>query len=209
MITMTYQLDATNAIRDQDLVGDSLVLSDDNCRALIRSTLTGGVLTFAQPRKAGGLVMSTLKDCVVDAGTPQRDSDFFTARFIKCRFHGVFIGIDFGQSHNVERDGDFGGVEGCDFTNTTLDGCRFFNVDASTLRLPAWPHVVLHDFAKRSQDVAAADWPGKLGQYMRICADQPESVKVSVIHVPSLARLVECSEEEIRAAFEKFGGLLI
>src|SRR5687768_4137303 len=96
---MSYQLDATDAIRDQALVGETVVLSDNNCRALIRSTLTDGVLKLAQPKKAGGLVMSTLKDCLVDAVKPQRDSDFFTARFINCRFHGVFSGIDFGRGH--------------------------------------------------------------------------------------------------------------
>jgi hypothetical protein len=64
---------------------------------------------------------------------------------------------------------------------------------------------VLHDFAKRAQDVAAATWPGKLGYYMRTCADQPESMKVSVIHVPSVAKLVACTEEQVRDAFEKIG----
>lgn len=204
---MTYQLDATDAIRNQILVGDTVVISDHNCRALIRSTLTAGVLAFAQANKASGLVMSTLTECVVDARKPQRDSDFFAARFINCRFHGVFSGIDFGRSHNVDRDGDFGAVEGCDFTDATLDGCRFFNVNTSSLRLPHWPHVVLPDFAQRAADVAAMKWPGELGNYMRVCADQPASLRLAVIHIPSIAKLVACTEEQARDAFEQFGGV--
>jgi hypothetical protein len=148
-----------------------------------------------------------MKDSDVIAAKRQKDYPLFQARFINCRFHGLFSGIAFGKSDNIERDGGFGDIDNCDFTEATLDGCRFFNVAVSTLRFPAWPHVVLHDFAKRAQDVAAMTWPGELGRYMRICADQPASVKASVIHVPSFAKLVACTEEQVRKAFEKFGGL--
>jgi hypothetical protein len=204
---MTYQLDATDAIRDQTLVGDTVVLADGSCRALIRSTLTSGVLKLAQPKKAGGLVMSTLKECLVDAVKPQRDSDFFTARFFNCRFKGVFSGIDFGSGRRTDLHQDFGAVEGCDFTDATLDGCRFFNTDVSSLRLPGWPHAVLLDFSKRAADVAAMTWPGELGRYMRL--NEPDAVKAVVLHIPSLARLVACTEEQIRQALEEFGGVVM
>jgi hypothetical protein len=209
MTAMTYQLDATDAIRDQVLVGDTVLLSDDNCRSMIRSTLTGGVLKFGQPKKAGGLVMSTLNDCLVDAGKPQRDSNFFTARFINCRFRGVFSGIDFGRGDRTELHEDFGTVEGCDFTAATLDGCRFLDVDVSTLKFPQHDHAVLLDPSRRAVDVAAVQWPGVLGKYMEICTNKPASFKASVMHIPSLARLVRCTEGEVREALQKFGGLVM
>lgn len=202
---MSYQLDATGAIRDQALVGDTVVLSDDNCRALVKSTLTGGVLKLAQPKKAGGLVMSTLKDCLVDAVKPQRDSNFFTARFINCRFHGIFSGIDFGRGNRAELHQDFGAVEGCDFTNATLDGCRFFNADIASLKLPRYEHAVLLEPRTRVADAAAIEWPGLLGRYMQL--DEPEAVKALVMHIPSLARLVKCTEDEVKTALTKFGGV--
>ncbi|WP_457337788.1 hypothetical protein [Rhizobacter sp. P5_C2] len=155
------------------------------------------------------ILRTTIADCDVVATKHQRDFALFKARFINCRFHGVYSGIDFGRSHNTERDGDFGAIEGCDFTDATLDGCRFFNTDASSLRLPGWPHVVLLDFARRTADVAAMTWPGELGKYMRICADQPASVRAGVIHIPSIAKLVACTEEQAREAFEKFGGVVM
>jgi hypothetical protein len=43
--------------------------------------------------------------------------------------------------------------------------------------------------------------------YMRICADQPQSVRASVFHVPSFAKLLACTEKQVREAFEEFGGL--
>jgi hypothetical protein len=204
---MSYQLDAAGAIREQALVGDTVVMSDDNCTALVKSTLTGGVLKLAQPKKAGRLVMSTLRDCLVDAVKPQRDRDFFLARFVNCRFHGVFSGIDFGRGHRPELHEDFGTVEDCDFTEATLDGCRFVHVDVSTLKFPQHDHAVLLEPYKRAADVGAVEWPGVLGKYMEICTSKPDSFKATVMHIPSLARLVQCTEDEVRVALQKFGGI--
>jgi len=153
------------------------------------------------------ILRSRFEDCEVIAVKRQRDSNFFTARFLNCRFKGVFSGIDFGRSHSIERDGDFGGIENCDFTAATLDGCRFVNADVSTLRLPAWPHAVLLDPYKRAADVAQMQWPGLLGLYMKGCTEMPESFKATVLHMPSLAPLVQCTEEQVQEALKRLGGL--
>jgi hypothetical protein len=208
---MTYQLDEAREIRCQDLLGETVVLSEADCRGLRDCNFSAGTLKLAQRSKKWPImiVRTIVKDSEVIAVKAQKDDRLFKARFINCRFHGVFSGIDFGRSHNVERDGDFGGIEGSDFTDATLDGCRFFNVDVSTLRLPRWPHVVLLDFAQRAADVAAMKWPGELGKYMRICAEQPGSLRAAVIHIPSIAKLVACTEEQAQEAFDKFGGVVM
>lgn len=202
---MTYQIDRSGYIRDQKLAHETVVLSEGECLGLVGSMFVSGTLRLAQPKYSPVIVQTTVVDSDVIAVRRQKDYRFFKARFVNCRFHGTFSGVDFGRSQSTDVDGDLGGVEDCDFTDATLDGCRFFNVDASTLRFPAWPHVVLHHLGERARDIAAATWPGKLGAYMRICADQPESVSVSVIHVPSVAKLVLCTEEEVREAFARFG----
>jgi hypothetical protein len=208
---MTYELDARGDIRSQVLVGETVVLSEDECHGIVDSKLTACALKLAQKSSRWPIVIvrTTVVDSDVVAVKRQKDDRLFQARFINCRFRGVFSGIDFGQSHNVARDGDFGGVEGCDFTEAKLDGCRFFNVDVSSLRLPRWPHVVLLDFAQRAAEVAAMKWPGTLGNFMRICADQPVSLRVAVIYTPSLTKLVGCTEEQMREAFEQFGGVVV
>lgn len=184
-----------------------MILSEKDCRGLRDTVLARGTLKLSQRSKNWPIIIvrCTVKDSDVIAVKNQTTDRFLQARFLNCRFHGVFSGIDFGHTDRSQLGEDFGCIENCDFTDAILDGCRFFNVDPSTLRFPAWPHVVLHDFSRRVQDVAAADWPGRLGHYMQICADQPESVKVSVIHVPSMAKLVACTEEQVRLAFETFG----
>lgn len=143
------------------------------------------------------ILRSTVTDTDVIAAKRQQDYPLFKARFVNCRFHGVFSGIDFGA------------VEGCDFTDATLDGCRFFNTDVASPRFPRWPRVVLLDPYRRAADVAAIEWPARLGKYMQICTDKPASVSAAVMHIPSLARLVGCTEEHAREAFEKFGGVVM
>lgn len=44
---------------------------------------------------------------------------------------------------------------------------------------------------------------------MRIGASQPASTRLSVTHVPSLAKIMDCTKEQIRDSFERFGGLLM
>jgi len=204
---MANHTDESGYIRDQSLSGETVILSERDCRGLVGSVFASGTLRLAQSKYGPTIVQSTVKDSEVIAVKRQKDYRLFKARFINCRFHGVFSGIDFGRSHNVERDGDFGGVEGCDFTDATLDGCRFVNVDVSTLRLPHHEHAVLIDPHKRHADVANVEWPGLLKQYMEICTNKPESFKAVVMHVPSLARLVKCTEEEVKASLQKFGGV--
>jgi len=204
---MTYQLDETSEIRGRDLIGETLVLSENECRGLIDCTFSSGTLKLAQSKRSPIILRSTVKDSDVIAVKRQREFRFFRARFVSCRFRGVFSGIDFGHVDDTEFEEDFGAVEGCDFTGSTLDGCRFFNVEVATLRFPRQEHAVILEPLQRAGDVAAIDWPGHLGKYMEICTNKPASLKATVLHIPSLARLLQCTEEEIKAAFERFGGL--
>lgn len=204
---MAYQLDARKHIRDQSLAGESVILSEGECAGFVESSLRDGTLKLAQSKGAAIISLSTFTSCDVIAVKRQRDFDFFSARFISCKFEGTYSGISFGREGRGEPLYDFGSVEHCDFTEAILDGCRFVNVDASTLKFPGFPHVIVLDPHTRAGEVAGLEWPGHLGRYMEICTNKPESVKASVLHIPSLARLVQCTEEEIKAAFEKFGGL--
>lgn len=208
-MTMTYQLNPSGYIRDQSLVDGTVVLSENDCRGLVDCTFASGTLRLAQSKGRPVIVHSTITDSDVVAVKRQRDYPLFDARFIGCTFFGTYSGIDFGHSDRRDDHGDFGCVERCDFTQATLDGCRFFNVDVSTLRLPRWPHVVIEEPHTRAADVRAMSWPGHLGEYMDICTNKPSSLKASVIHVPTLVHQVRCTESEAREAFEKFGRVLM
>lgn len=211
MTDMAFQLDARGDIRNQALVNETVVLSEDKCHGLVDSTLSFCVIQLAQKSARTPVVIlrTVITDSEVIAVSRQKEDRFFKARFTNCRFSGVFSGIDFGRSHNVERDGDFGAVEHCDFSAATLDGCRFFNVDPSELTFPRKNHAVLIDLRERAGDVAGMSWPGLLGQYFELAADMPPSLRIQVMHIPSLARLVKCSQEEVLEALKRFGGVLL
>lgn len=206
---MTYQLDARRDIRGQDLFGETVVISEKECGGLVESTFASGTLNLAQSKGKATILRSIVRDSKVVAVKRQRDSDFFSARFINCTFHGAYSGISFGNEGSGHHLYDFGGTEECDFTAATLDGCRFHNVDVSSLRFPRWPHVVVPDPHLRAADVTAIEWPGHLGKYMQICTDKPPSVRAAVLHIPSLVRLVACTEEQAREALERFGGVVM
>lgn len=206
---MTYELEAGGAIRDQKLVGETVVLAEDKCRAVVRSTLTRSVIKFDQPKSAGVLVLSTFEDCLIEAIKPQRERNFFLARFINCRFRGTFKSVKFGRGFRAELQEDFGTIEGCDFTDAVLDDCEFVNVDVSTIKFPQKDHVVLIEPYKRAADVAAVQWPGDLARYMLLSTEPQEWRKAAVDHVPSLARHFKCTPDELRRAFKQFGGVLM
>ncbi|MBL8517692.1 MAG: hypothetical protein JNM76_12080 [Betaproteobacteria bacterium] len=205
---MSYQLDG-NVIRDQSLEGEMLVLDDVKCRGLVDCTFASGVLKLTSTRGKAVLLDSVVKDSEVIAVKRQRDYRLFGARFINCKFHGVYSGIDFGREGRGEPLYDFGAVEGCDFTEATLDGCRFFNTDISSLRFPRWPHVVIPEPQRLAGDIAAMEWPGHLGKYMAIVARSPMDMKAAVLHIPSLVQLLQCTEAEARDAIDRLAGVLV
>jgi hypothetical protein len=153
-----------------------------------------------------------LEDCEIIAVKPLKNHRFLQARFIRCHFKGTFFGVDFGHLENqappFERD-EFGRVEQCDFTQARLEGCRFFNTDISTLKFAGWPHVVIPDPHLRAQDVDKVQWPGKLRIFIDICTDGLTKPSACVDYVPSIAKRLKCTPEEIRTAFEQFGGVLM
>jgi hypothetical protein len=206
---MVYEVDEGGYVRDQRLANETLVLSERDCHGLVNSTFDVGTLKLAQAKFGPTIVQSIVAGSDVIAVKPQKEYRLFRVRFIDCRFHGVFSGVDFGRAGETQPEENFGAIENCDFTDATLDGCRFINVNVSGLRFPTTGHVVLIDPSKRAADVAAMQWPGLLGTYMEGCTNRPESFKATVLYIPSLARMVKCTEEEIRIAFEKFGGVLI
>lgn len=203
----THPLDQLGELRNQHLTGGTVVLADNECHGLIRSTLKGASLKLAQRKGSASLLLSTIENCTVLAVTRQRDFRFFRARFVDSTFHGTYSGIDFGNREEAGDHSDFGSVERCDFTQAILDGCRFFNVDVSTLRFPRWPHAVIENPHLRVADINAMTWPGLLGEYMAL--KTPAIVRAEVVYVPRIAELTQCSENEIRSALEQLGGVLL
>lgn len=212
-VNMTYQIDSRGDIRDQHLRGESVVLSDDEhiASGLVDCVFESGVLTLAgrSAQWVPIILRTTVTDSEVIAKVPVKNKRFFKTRFINCRFRGAFQSIKFGRGFRPELYEDFGTIEGCDFTDAVLDDCEFVNVDVSTIKFPLRDHVVLLEPYKRAGDVAKVKWPGNMARYMALCTEPEEWLKAVVAHIPPLARQLNCTPEELRRAFEQFGGVLM
>lgn len=107
---------------------------------------------------------------------PLTNFQFEQAYFSNVKFNGNFIGCDFGDWENPERPL----VEECDFTDATLDGCRFLNCDVQKINLPKWPCFTLLNPAAARSVVLARQWPSKVGLVLDIYTDNdPECVAIS------------------------------
>jgi len=83
-----------------------------------------------------------------------------------------------GREPNSSAKRDFGpwpsspeeaSIEDCDFSQATLDACRFLGCDVRTLRLPSWPRFTFIDPVARWRELRAHSWPGKLAVMKGFC----------------------------------------
>ncbi|WP_156370808.1 MULTISPECIES: hypothetical protein [unclassified Acidovorax] len=61
-----------------------------------------------------------------------------------CRFHGHYVGFDFGPKFRVGIIGPSpGNLRNCDFSSARLHLCAFYGTSLSDHKWPGWPHVFL------------------------------------------------------------------
>lgn len=97
--------------------------SYENCEFQLSTTWRAFAVTHA-----------AFKDCVFVAKKPLKNFQGWEGAFLKnCRFSGAYIANWFGAHHLAEPAGF---VESCDFSDATLDDCRFYSCDASQIAFP-------------------------------------------------------------------------
>ena len=161
-------------IVEHHFVDEVIEIGDDLPKGLLSCTLERCHLKISV--KAGGpsIYRSKLVDCTIDVKEKMRDTrlpKFFDADYDRCKFIGHFSGVDFGRSPWPDPLTDemdtYGELIDCDFTEATLDLCRFFNADVSKQRFAPWPQFVIpadgYDQAMKLERI----WPGKLGIHIQ------------------------------------------
>lgn len=100
---------------------------------------------------------------------------FSRAHFHGVKFSGNFVGCDFGDWDTTEK----ASVQGCDFSQATLDGCRFLNCDMQTIRIPKWPCFTIFNPSQARDFVLGRDWPSSVGDILDVYTDEdPECVAI-------------------------------
>lgn len=173
-------------------LGPNLTLR--NCHLVLRGPARDLIIPQAQ-----------FINCTIDVKKELKNFRWEHASLKGCRFTGRLSGNDFGRWPTSEKAP--GSIEDCDFSEARLDGCRFVGCDINTLRLPSWPSFTILEPARRSRELNAIAWPGKMGIAFMGFADAPASTAAITYWAPALAKWSGCSVEELRAALERVDGV--
>jgi len=145
-------------------------------------------------------------DCTIELKQELRNHrDWVSASLKGCRIKGRMLGCDFGPFPGYTTGGEHGEVEDCDFSEARLDRCRFHSCDTRTLRFPRWPSFTILDPIGRGNELTSVAWPGSFrpvrleGRYKEV----PSTVALT-FYAPSEAKHCETTEEELKAAIERF-----
>ncbi|HEX8703492.1 MAG TPA: hypothetical protein VF815_31945 [Myxococcaceae bacterium] len=143
-------------------------------------------------------------DCTIEAKGELKGSRWDRAQLKGCRFVGRFRGNDFGKWPFSPGEGS---IEDCDFTQATLDACRFLGCDMRTIRLPSWPCFTFIDPVPRWREWSAHSWPGDIGPVVVAgFAEDPPSTAAVTYSAQALAKRYGTTPEAIKAVLEKLDG---
>jgi hypothetical protein len=148
-------------------------------------------------------------NCTIQAKGELKTVRWAPVSFNGCRFKGRFTGNDFGFREDEIDKWKVGGIEDCDFSEAQLEGCRFFNCDMTSIRLPRWPCFTFLDARRHTAELARRAWPGSFDSVIRTVCDPPKGTVASAWHAPTVAKKSDTTVEELRAALESAPGIFL
>ena len=88
---------------------------------------------------------------------------------------------------------------GCDYASAVLDLCRFFNVDARSIKFPGWPCFTIVDHQGAAQDFLKGGLSSEAKQYaMGTIADVEEGEVALCLFAPREAKRLKCTETKLK-----------
>lgn len=197
-------------IVDQNLNGETIVLGPDDY--LLRCRLDDCHIVLNMHRGSPGIRNSQLRNCTIEAKRKMMNGQFFSSDYVGCRFKGKFSGMDFGRSpwiNPVTRKFDqFGELQDCDFTHTTLDLCRFFQVDIARQKFAPWPQFVVPFDRALAASQSLRSWPGKFARYLGLALDENPALSASSGTLAEFQKRFAITEEELRRALDDIGEVI-
>lgn len=189
---------------NREIEGERLELTDKEAIYWLgpNVTLRGCTLVFSVSARWLHLVSGNLIDCTVQAKSELKTLPWAPMKLKGCRFKGRFGGNDFGFREDLDDRWKLGGIEDCDFSEARLNGCRFFNCDMSTVRLPRWPCFTFMDPRGHAAELGLHGWPGRFGNLIEGLARIPDGTVAVTWHAPTVAEKLDTTAEELHAALE-------
>lgn len=168
-------------------------------------TLVNCTVVLRLSARAFTLTTTHFIDCQIQA-KKRLENFYWCNAFLKnCRFSGIFSGCDFGHwPENFEPEG---GLEEGDFSQATLDGCRFIDCDSNTITFPVWPCFTILDPVQRIAEMNTVQWPGNMSILLQTFADYPQRTTAVTFSAPVLAKKLGFHESELKPVLEQLGGI--
>ncbi|WNG61276.1 hypothetical protein F0U59_46125 [Archangium gephyra] len=196
--------------KDRELVGERVELVKGPLYWLGPNlTLRDCTVIISAARRSLTLMSGQLINCTIQAKGELKTLPWAPMKLKGCRFIGRFGGNDFGFRENLDERRKLGGIEDCDFSEALLNGCRFFNCDMSTIRLPRWPCFTIMDPRGHAAELGRSEWPGQVGILVEGLAKNPEGTVAETWHAPTVAEKMDTTVEELRAALERAPGIFM
>jgi hypothetical protein len=178
--------------KDMHFLGPNLVLVD--CHLIVNSARKG--FNVSGFRMSGG---------TFEIASKLTDTQFDRVQFESVSFAGHFSGIDFGWWDDSEP----GSIRDCDFSNATMQACRFLGAELSGITLPRWPHFAIPDPRRLASWVKTQTWPLKLDIMLEVATDVDPGCAAAVDNAQRLADADSISLDDMRALLEKIPGVMI
>lgn len=207
---MSYPID--EMISDLEIANEDLTFGENLPRGIRGCTLSGCNIAIDVPKGGPSIYRCKLTDCTISVKRPIKDSSFFNSDYLRCKFKGKFEGVDFGKSPRPnpltgELD-EYGEMVDCDFTEATLDMCRFFSVDVAKQKFAPWPQFVIPYANELAASKLSRDWPGKFGTHMRLVPRQNPALVATTGTVADYLEEYGLSLEELEQVLQAIGGVM-
>ncbi len=207
---MSYAID--EMISDLEITNENLAFGENLPRGVRGCTLRGCNIAIDVPKGGPSIYRCKLVDCTIDVKRRMKDSSFFGSDYTRCKFKGKFLGMDFGRSPwphpGTGHFYEFGELVDCDFTEATLDLCRFFNVDIARQKFAPWPQFVIPHNRELVAAGSNSSWPGKFAEYLAVAAQENPALAATTGTVAYFMKRNAITQEELQQALEKIGGVI-
>ncbi|MEJ5149503.1 hypothetical protein [Comamonas sp. MYb396] len=199
-------------IDERHLVGETILLGDEGADVLFKCILENCHIIVDTKDNVIGIRHSKLFNCTLEFNRKLKNARLVSCDYINCTFKGKFDGVDFGRwpapNPLTKQMDELGDVIDCDFTQSTLDLCRFFGVDIQRQKFAPWPQFVV----PRENDLAASKldrvWPGQFAQYLGLIqGDHPATTALTGLCKDFIKRYA-ITEEELLQALDDIGGVI-
>ncbi|HEX8825845.1 MAG TPA: pentapeptide repeat-containing protein [Archangium sp.] len=191
----------------REIEGQRLELADKDGIYFLGPSLTlrRCTVVLRVPARWLHILPSRFIDCTFEVKQELKNFPWVGAAMKGCRFKGRMSGCDFGPWRNYTEGWEQSSVEDCDFSEAQLSNCRFHGCDMRTLRLPRWPCFTILDPIGRSRELNSVQWPGRFGAVVvENLSTEPPSTVAMTFFAPLMAKRFGTTEEELKAAIERF-----